>query len=365
MSDAVPEEGTATQMQDPRRLVLVIGAGRSGTSMVTGTLNHLGLHVPPPVIGADETNPRGFFESRWAIDFHKRLVRQAGIDEFDGRPQAMDIVSAADRTEFSEELKTWLADAAGQAPQLVVKDPRSLWARDLWEEAARSTGLSVGYLTMLRHPAEVVGSRSAYYASDFDEERARGYQLTKLAGWVNVTLINERLSRGDRRVFVRYNDLMADWRSVMAEVAVDLGLRFDTNLSSREPHAVDEFVDPELRRIRVTWDELAPPDGLRDIAEDVWQACGVLADSHGSDTKAQDMLDAAAERYARLYADAGAIVRNATTAQNRRAREKAVRETRAKMRKQLAASAGSSHAPARRRTVRQVASAVRRRVRRR
>ena len=54
------------------RLVIVVGSGRSGTSTVAGTLKYLGLRVPPPEIAPNETNPRGFFEPRWVVDFHKR-----------------------------------------------------------------------------------------------------------------------------------------------------------------------------------------------------------------------------------------------------------------------------------------------------
>jgi hypothetical protein len=55
-------------------LVLITGTGRSGTSTMSGTLHHLGLHVPGPYLGSNESNPKGFFESRWAVRFHKRLV---------------------------------------------------------------------------------------------------------------------------------------------------------------------------------------------------------------------------------------------------------------------------------------------------
>jgi hypothetical protein len=44
-------------------LVLVAGAGRSGTSTVAGILQRLGLVVLKPEVLTDATNPRGFSES--------------------------------------------------------------------------------------------------------------------------------------------------------------------------------------------------------------------------------------------------------------------------------------------------------------
>ena len=69
-------------------LVLITGTGRSGTSTMSGTFHHLGLHVPGPYLGANDSNPKGFFESRWSVKFHKRITAAAGINDFDGRPQA-------------------------------------------------------------------------------------------------------------------------------------------------------------------------------------------------------------------------------------------------------------------------------------
>ncbi len=77
-----------------RRLVLVTGPGRSGTSTVTGSLKRLGLHVPQPEVPADETNPRGFYEPQWVVDFHKSLLNPIPVRAMDARPQARDLVAA-------------------------------------------------------------------------------------------------------------------------------------------------------------------------------------------------------------------------------------------------------------------------------
>jgi len=79
-------------MAAPPRFVLVTGTGRSGTSTVAGSLNLLGLHLPRPVLRTNDSNPRGFYESKWAIDFHRTIMGRAGIDTFDARPQALDHV---------------------------------------------------------------------------------------------------------------------------------------------------------------------------------------------------------------------------------------------------------------------------------
>jgi hypothetical protein len=290
--------------------VLITGTGRSGTSTMSGTFHHLGLHVPGPYLGSNESNPKGFFESRWAVRFHKALVERAGIHEFDGRPQALDRVRAAVTPADRERLGQFLAEQAAVSDQVVVKDPRSVWVQQLWREVAAEHGLDIRYVSMLRHPAEVVGSRTTYYSGHEEgrsveaDRKRRDYAIFNVARWVNNSLVNERETRGRPRAFVRYTDLLDDWRPVLATLRDDLGLRYEF---TEEPHPVDQFIDPGLRRHTVQWDELDIPRDLQEVAQAVWDALQPLADHHGDDPIASARLDELAATYAQVLADAAAI----------------------------------------------------------
>ena len=72
----------------PRKVLFVAGAGRSGTCTMAGLCSLLGLHVPQPEVVADETNPRGFGEPQWVVDHHDRLLKDAGVQVSDARPNA-------------------------------------------------------------------------------------------------------------------------------------------------------------------------------------------------------------------------------------------------------------------------------------
>ena len=78
-----------------RRLVLVFGVGRSGTSLVTGILGEVGFHVPQPEIKPDETNPRGFGEPKWVVEYHQRLMRKLRVTVFDAPPAAFEVTGRA------------------------------------------------------------------------------------------------------------------------------------------------------------------------------------------------------------------------------------------------------------------------------
>jgi hypothetical protein len=295
----------------PGVLVLITGTGRSGTSTMSGTLHHLGLHVPGPYLGSNESNPKGFFESRWAVRFHKRLVERAGIHEFDSRPDAIDRVRAVVDDVDRRKLDAFLAEHLALSDQVVVKDPRTVWVQRLWEESAEAQGASVRFITMLRHPAEVVGSRTTYYSgheagrSREADRKRRDYAIFNVARWVNNSLLNERETRGRPRAFVRYQDLLDDWRPVLAGLRDGLGLRYD--LDGDGARAVDDFIDPALRRHTITWDDLPVPTDLQEVGQSVWDALQPLAVRGGVDPAASATLDELASRYERVLADAAAI----------------------------------------------------------
>jgi hypothetical protein len=306
VSPAAAGEGAASGV-----LVLVTGTGRSGTSTIAGTLHHLGLEVPGPYLGANRSNPRGFFESRWATRFHKRITEAAGINDMDSRPTAFARAQAAVTAERRDELRRFLSRRAVGHAQVVVKDPRSIWVQAQWRDCARELGLDTRFLTMLRHPAEVVGSRSTYYADRSDEERQRRYEVFTVARWVNNSLVSERETRRAPRSFVLYNDLLADWRSTVAKVADELDLELVGDLAPGTHHAVDDFIDPDLRRVRVTWEDLSIPRELEDIAEETWGALTDLASPGADVDDACARLDALSARYERLFVDSSAICHDA------------------------------------------------------
>ena len=93
-----------------RQLLLVVGVGRSGTSLLAGMLGQLGFHIPQPEVQADDTNPRGFGEPRWVVDFHTRLLRERRVTVNDARPAAWEATTAAgEAPAVRDELRGWLA----------------------------------------------------------------------------------------------------------------------------------------------------------------------------------------------------------------------------------------------------------------
>ena len=291
-------------MTTNRTLVLVAGSGRSGTSLFSGILQRLGFLVPEPEVPANETNPRGFAESQWVVDFHKRLLGEASVQVSDARPAAWASTARVGLgAGATAELRTWLGAAFARSGHVIVKDPRLAWFLPLWRRCAEDLGASPRVVTMLRHPAAVIDSKQRWYG---------GWQgeVSRAAGWVNLMLFTERATRGLPRALVRYDDLLDDWTDTVARVGEALDLELVREASPASMRQVHAFVDRSLSRSRSDWEDMPIPAALRAQADEVWRLVSQLADAPAPDATVTRQLDAARQSYIDLYSDAEAIAQS-------------------------------------------------------
>ncbi|GAB2771521.1 hypothetical protein GCM10027020_25790 [Nocardioides salsibiostraticola] len=308
----------APEDEYPRKVLFVAGAGRSGTSTLAGLMQILGLHVPQPEVVADETNPKGFGEPRWVVDHHDRLLKDSFVQVSDSRPEAWFLTGRTSIKE-PERIATaeWLASHFEVKPELVVKDPRLSWFLSLWRVAAIRSGATPVFATMLRPPAEVVGSKQTYYAN-----RLGSAHLA--ASWLNMLLHTERATRESvadgGRVFVRYGDLLDDWTKVMMNVGERLQLQSVTHARSEQIRDGHRFVDPSLRRMSQSLSDLDLPPRLHDLTANTWEELNKLAEPDGDTPAAHEALDQLREEYVDLYAEAEAISRSSVVAAEQQTR---------------------------------------------
>lgn len=305
----------------PRKVLFVAGAGRSGTSTMAGLMQILGLHVPQPEVAADESNPKGFGEPKWVVEHHDRLLREAVVQVSDARPDAW-FETGRVSTREQERIKTaaWLEGHFAEGSELVVKDPRLSWFLSLWRVAAIRTGATPVFATMLRPPAEVVGSKQKYYAN-----RLGSAHLA--ASWLNMLLHTERATRESvadgGRAFVRYGDLLDDWTRTTMQVGERLGLQHVMHAKSEAIREGHRFVDPGLRRVTQSLEDLGLPPRLHELTAETWHELNKLADPAGDTPEAHLALDQLREAYVALYEESEAISRSSVVAAEQMARKAA------------------------------------------
>lgn len=310
-----PDGAAGTPDGPSRKVLFVAGAGRSGTSTLAGIVSRLGLHVPQPEVTADESNPKGFGEPRWCVEQHDRWLAEVNVQVSDARPSAWLETGRVEAREPARiKVADWLESHFAVAPELVVKDPRLSWFLGLWRVGALRVGAEPVFATMLRPPAEVVGSKQKYYANKLGAAHLA-------AGWVNMLLHTERATRavegatpGAGRTFVRYSDLLTDWVRTTTDMAEHLRLDAVLHADSEDIRAVHRFVDPTLRRVTVTLADLGLPKRLHELTEETWEQLNLLTDPAHDTPAAHAVLDQLRDGYTDLYEESEAIARSTAVA---------------------------------------------------
>src|SRR5437763_9301978 len=296
-------------------LVLVVGSGRSGTSMFSGLLQRLGYRVPEPEVPADDSNPRGFAESQWVVDFHTRLLGAARVQTTDARPAAWADTARVSGARVERELRGFLKRQFAESDHVLIKDPRLLWFLPLWRRTAADLGVEPGCVIALRHPAAVVASKGQNYGQMHGD-------VARAAGWLNTMLYTERATRANARAFIRYDDLLDDWTKIVASVGDRLSLEPVARASAVMIRAADAFVDRSLSRTEASWDGLDIPPELLGQVEQAWSLLDRLAEKDAGDSDdVAEQLDAARSQFIHYYAQAEAITESTVAAAVRAARE--------------------------------------------
>lgn len=118
--------------------LIVAGFHRSGTSLTANLLHDAGLHLGDELLGAHESNPYGHYEDVEVIQFHNRLLANAGTDWQASRF----FLPTVDTADWS-----WLAEYGirkSRYPAWGVKDPRICLFLPEWQRVFPS--MSVLYV---------------------------------------------------------------------------------------------------------------------------------------------------------------------------------------------------------------------------
>ncbi len=289
----------------PRCVVAVVGSDGDDAALISGVLAHLGLRAPGPEVRRDADQRPGFGGPQWVADFHARLVSRANVQSRDARPGAFfDAGRAAMNEAHRRELTTWLAGELAEDDLLVVKDDRLLWFLAAWRVAALRTGAELATVTVLRHPAAVV-------ADAHTDAAGRAGDIARLAGWLNESLAGERATRGSRRAFVRYDDVLADWTSSIVRLGERLRIEQVGLAGLNKIRDVHLFLPPTPVPDPAGWDQVAVPDDLRMLADRAWEGLVRLTEPGAEEQAAHELLDAVRRDYAAAFADAEALAASA------------------------------------------------------
>jgi GT2 family glycosyltransferase len=235
------------------RAIVVLGMHRSGTSAVTRLANLMGAELGSRLMVATEgNNETGFWEHQDVVDLHQDVFACLGRRWDDVRALPRNVDTRLDLAPLRRRLGEIIRRDFAEVPLWAVKDPRMCRLLPLWGEAFAAAAAAPAFILVLRSPLEVARSL----------ELRDGFALGKgLLLWLRHALDAERGTRGHRRMFLRYEAVIADWRAAVARIGAELAVAWPRTVDDiAEEVAV--FLSPRLRHHNVADAELLGDERL-------------------------------------------------------------------------------------------------------
>jgi len=246
-----------TRAAETRKIILVLGMHRSGTSAVTRCLNLLGAEVGNKLLPPAEDNRSGFWEHAEVVAIHEELLKDLGRVWHDARalPEGWFLSAAARKAR--EKLAALIANEFDGSALWAVKDPRLCRFVPLWREVLLESGFEAAALLVVRHPAEV--------ARSLDIREGLRSETTYL-NWLEYFAEAESATRGMPRAVLSYHGLLSDWREAFAKAGRAMGVKWPTPIEDAHS-AIDAFLDRSQRHHVFSKGFCQPPEILDRLYE--------------------------------------------------------------------------------------------------
>ncbi len=224
-----------SKAQHPKQAVLVLGSGRSGTSVLTKCINFMGISLGTDNLLAPskKINPKGYFENKDIINIHKAIGSKIRY-----RPAFEGYYDSSKIKKDRANLTKYLTDKFHEAQYLVIKDPRMNDYIELWQHVLDDIHVKPAEIILIRNPLDVVASNSRAWHRD---------KTMALRQWQVRTLLSLRDTKGQPRLVVSYEDLFHKTLPTLKRVATQLDLPWPQDENELQKK-IDGFIDPKLQK---------------------------------------------------------------------------------------------------------------------
>ena len=263
-----------------RRVIIVTGMHRSGTSALTKVLSLFGYDLPPRLLQFNamdrrETNVTGFWESIDVRAINDRFFERLGLRWHSVAPMPKDAFISEAAAEARESIVSYLTANVKAGSSLLVKDPRISRMAPIWTEALAASEIAPKVVISLRNPIEVARSLNQ-----------RNGMRPKYAWilWLRHYLEAEAATRQLPRVIVSYENLMNDWRAACMVALRTLDPKTEA-FSDDMTNAVTSFLRPTSLTDKELQDQSAP-----EWVEEVYQLLLACSEANALDTLRMDSI---------------------------------------------------------------------------
>jgi hypothetical protein len=255
----VPESGQRdNDGQADKRLIVVLGMHRSGTSTVTRGMQVLGVELGDNFIPPQDDNVTGFWEDADLNEFNIKLLKHLHSEWYSLKPiEPADVQNLREHGYIQRAIDI-LQRKMDHRHAFGFKDPRVAKLLPFWKEVFATAQWKVSYVTVIRHPLSVCKSLEKRHGFDFT--------MTSLL-WLEHVISSIVNTVGTNCVLVDYDQLLQSPGETLNKIAEALQMRINpVELKKFE----DEFLNKDLRHTIYQIDDVAKYDSIPTLVGEVY-----------------------------------------------------------------------------------------------
>jgi len=209
-----------------KKLVLVLGMHRSGTSTLMGILNKMGLPIGDNLMPPTNANPKGYFENMDFVHGNESILRNCN-SSWDNVKKIFN--SDVLMTSQNKSIVNFLLEKYKNYEVFGVKDPRVCVLLPLYEKVCEEKNIELIKIYTERDKNSVIKS------------------ITKRDGF-SISKVDEMIEYYKK--FIKNPDVSLQYENILInteDTIKSLNSQFDfLNLNNKED--ILDFVDPDLNR---------------------------------------------------------------------------------------------------------------------
>lgn len=254
---------------EQKRLIVVLGMHRCGTSAITRGLQVLGVHLGNRLMPLDAgNNDKGFWED---IDINALNVEM--LSALNNDWHHLSLIKQEDfevlkRDGFFLRAAELVQQKTVNAPLYGFKDPRISKLLPFWKEVFNYCNYDVSYILAVRHPISVALSLAKRNGIDMEKSHLL---------WLIHLIKSLSGITGSNYIVVDYDNLMQNAGHELNRIADKFHLKIDYSEFENYKSA---FLDEGLRHTRFTYNDLMTHERSFDLLKDVYACVTELANGN-------------------------------------------------------------------------------------
>lgn len=218
-------------------LMVILGSGRSGTSVVARMTRVFGYALGDNLKGADAGNAGGYFEDRELLSINESLIALLGLVNHTAKPLAPHWLDSSLVVGYQRRAERWLSRRLQTHHRFCMKDPRVSRLLPFWQRVFDAVGVTPDYIVAHRHPLTSAASLCKEVAREGGQLGANRALRSLLARTAALAGLE------DPRVAVCDYDRLL---TAPGEQARSLARALDQVVDEAALEAFEQFVSPAL-----------------------------------------------------------------------------------------------------------------------